>query len=149
LSKKGSHDKAAFMADLNQQVPESVQKTVGHICGIISVFLATFCIWSIYRYFFNLNHPILVIVGISFMLSWFFGSTAIKLTTGSTRSIVSRFWQITFAAFCLLVVLLNFVAIVIYVLDAEFKLTVLLIWLVLSILVTSTVIAFLKFLQRR
>lgn len=73
------------MHDLDEEVPPPVARALGHICGALFVLLSLFSLWSLYRYYLNHNHPILIVAGICFGLAAYFLKTAVRLTADRKR----------------------------------------------------------------
>jgi hypothetical protein len=84
------------MNDLNEEVPESIVKFIGHVCGVIFLFLFALCILIMYRFFMNPKIAILFLLTPVILLTYFFGRIAIKFTGLVKTQIISKSGYIVF-----------------------------------------------------
>lgn len=76
------------MDDPKEDAPEYLVVFVGHICGIIFIALTVFTCWTFYKLIIIKKALLLTLIIPSISITYFFGNTAIKLTTKKNVPII-------------------------------------------------------------
>jgi peptidoglycan/LPS O-acetylase OafA/YrhL len=78
------------MSDYKKEVPELLARLFGHLCGLIFIFLATFCAIVAYKMILKPGAGAAILLLGSVVITYFFGSTAFKLHSKVKYVVVSR-----------------------------------------------------------
>jgi hypothetical protein len=78
------------MVDFNQEVPDFLAKLVGHVCGLIFVLMAILSSLAVYIQLSKPSIGALLLLLTSLTLTYFFGRTALILSSKTSRKVVSK-----------------------------------------------------------
>lgn len=88
------------MTNPDDEVPESFAKLIGHVCGVICIAFFALTLWILLNAKSLLNPAAVAVLSILVGITWFFGSTAHKLTTGATTALITPlgYWMLCIAS---------------------------------------------------
>lgn len=89
------------MEDATREVSETTARIIGHICGVIFTALVVFLFWTIYRLaiYPKFSIGIAAFLFLAVAVTYFFGRTAIKLTSQKNPKIISRYGYTSIVVF--------------------------------------------------
>ena len=89
-----------MMTNPDDEVPESFAKFIGHVCGVICIGFLAITLWILLNANSLLDPAAVAVLGVLFGITWFFGSTAYKLTTGATTTLITPlgYWMLCIAS---------------------------------------------------
>lgn len=88
------------MTNPDDEVPEGFAKLIGHVCGVICIGFLAITLWILFNAKSLLNPAAVAVLGILVCTTWFFGSTAHKLTTGAGTALITPlgYWMLCIAS---------------------------------------------------